>query len=209
MIAILLLTGTLLQGCKQEVYQWRGTHRDGVFQESELLVSWPEEGPELLWKFEGLGRGYAAPAVSKDLIFINGEKEGTTYLFAISLDGKQLWKSPYGKEFLGEGFSATYPGARSTPTVMGKMVYAASGMGQIACFNTKTGKELWSVNIVDDLDGEVGYFGYSESVGVDDKHVYCYPGGQVPTWRPWTDPRAKLHGPSLHFAIPLPMVPRF
>ena len=176
-IVILLLAGALLQGCKQEVYQWRGTHRDGVFQESELLDSWPEEGPELLWIFEGLGRGYAAPAVSEDKIYINGEAEGNTYLFALSLDGKQLWKSPNGKEFLGDGFSATYPGARSTPTVMGNMVYASSGMGQIACFNTKTGKELWSVNIVDDLDGEVGYFGYSESVGVDDKHVYCYPGG--------------------------------
>ena len=176
-IVILLLAGALLQGCKQEVYQWRGTHRDGVFQESELLDSWPEEGPELLWIFEGLGRGYAAPAVSEDKIYINGEAEGNTYLFALSLDGKQLWKSPNGKEFLGDGFSATYPGARSTPTVMGNMVYASSGMGQIACFNTKTGKELWSVNIVDDLDGEVGYFGYSESVGVDDRHVYCYPGG--------------------------------
>lgn len=176
-IVILLLAGALLQGCKQEVYQWRGTHRDGVFQESELLDSWPEEGPELLWIFEGLGRGYAAPAVSEDKIYINGEMEGNTYLFALSLDGKQLWKSPNGKEFLGDGFSATYPGARSTPTVMGNMVYASSGMGQIACFNTKTGKELWSVNIVDDLDGEVGYFGYSESVGVDDRHVYCYPGG--------------------------------
>lgn len=176
-IAILLLAGGLLQGCKQEVFQWRGTHRDGVFQESDLLDSWPEEGPELLWKYEGLGRGFAAPAVTRDKIFINGEEEGNTYLFALNLDGELLWKSPNGKEFLGDGFSATYPGARSTPTVMGKMVYASSGMGQIACFNSKTGKEHWSVNIVDYLDGEVGYFGYSESVGVDDKHVYCYPGG--------------------------------
>jgi outer membrane protein assembly factor BamB len=176
-IAILLLAGALLQGCKQEIFQWRGTHRDGVFQESDLLDSWPEEGPELLWKFEGLGRGFAAPAVTKKIIYINGEEEGFTYLFALTLEGELLWKSPNGKEFLGDGFSATYPGARSTPTVLGKKVYATSGMGQIACFNSKSGKEYWSVNIVDDLDGEVAYFGYSESVGVDDKHVYCYPGG--------------------------------
>lgn len=176
-MAILLLAGGLLQGCKQEVYQWRGTHRDGVFQESELTESWPEEGPEQLWLFEGLGRGYAAPAVSKDKIYVNGEEEGNTYLFALNLDGELLWKSPNGKEFLGDGFSATYPGARSTPTVMGNRVYATSGMGQIACFDTRNGKELWSVNIVDYLKGEVGYFGYSESPGVDDNYVYCYPGG--------------------------------
>jgi outer membrane protein assembly factor BamB len=176
-IAILLLTAGLLQGCKQEVYQWRGTHRDGVFEESELLDSWPEEGPELLWKFEGLGRGFAAPAVTKDKIFINGEAEGKSYLFALDLEGKLIWKSANGKEFLGEGFSSTYPGARSTPTVLGKLVYASSGMGQIGCFNTLKGTEEWSVSIVDDLDGRVEYFGYSESVGVDDKNVYCYPGG--------------------------------
>ncbi|TFH28075.1 MAG: hypothetical protein E4H10_01680 [Bacteroidia bacterium] len=176
-IAILLLAGGLLQGCKQEVYQWRGTHRDGIFQESDLLDSWPEEGPELIWKFEGLGRGYAAPAVSNDKIFINGEVEGNSYLFALDLEGKLLWKSANGKEFLGEGFSSTYPGARSTPTVLGKQVYASSGTGHIGCFKISSGEELWALSILDNLEGELGEFGYSESVGVDDKHVYCYPGG--------------------------------
>ena len=176
-IAFLILAGAMLQGCKEEIYQWRGTQRDGIFQESDLLDKWPEEGPELLWTFEGLGRGYAAPAITADKIFVNGEEEGKTFLFSLDLDGKLLWKAPNGSEFLGEGFSATYPGARSTPTIMGNRVYASSGMGQISCFNTKNGKELWSVNIAEYLDGEVGYFGYSESVAVDDEHIYCFPGG--------------------------------
>jgi len=176
-IPLLLLTGLLLQGCQKEVFQWRGTHRDGIFQETGLLDHWPDEGPELLWIFEGLGRGYAAPVVTHDMVFINGEAEGNAFVVALDLEGNQLWKSPNGNEFLGEGFSSTYPGARSTPTVLGKMVYATSGMGQIGCFNTTNGEALWTVNIADYLDGEVGYFGYSESVAVDDKHVYCFPGG--------------------------------
>jgi len=176
-MTLLLLTGLILQGCKQEVSQWRGPQRDGIFQESGLLDHWPEEGPELLWTFEGLGRGYAAPVVTHDKIFINGEAEGNAFLFALDLEGNQLWKSPNGKEFVGEGFSSTYPGARSTPTVLGKRVYATSGMGQIACFKASNGEALWTVNLADYLDGEVGYFGYSESVAVDDKHVYCFPGG--------------------------------
>jgi outer membrane protein assembly factor BamB len=174
---IALLGSVLIQGCKQEVYQWRGTNRDGIFQETNLLNQWPEEGPELLWIYEGLGRGYAAPSVSQDKIFINGESEGNSYLFALDLEGNLLWKSANGKEFLGEGFSSTYPGARSTPTVLGKLVYTSSGTGQIGCFKTSSGKELWGVSIMDYLDGELGEFGYSESVAVDDKHVYCYPGG--------------------------------
>jgi len=174
---LLLLAGLMLQGCKQEVYQWRGTHRNGVFQESDLLTHWPEEGPELLWTFEGLGRGFAAPVVTNDKILVNGEEDGSAFLFALDLEGNRLWKSPNGQEFLGEGFSSTYPGARATPTVLGKLAYSTSGMGQIGCFRTSGGEAQWEADIVDDLDGEVGYFGYSESVAVDEKHVYCFPGG--------------------------------
>ena len=171
----------LAQGCKQELIeeraQWRGANRDGIFHETELLNHWPDEGPELLWIFEGLGRGFASPAATTDGLFINGENEGNSYLFALDLEGKLLWKSPNGKEFLGEGFSSTYPGARATPTVYGQLVYTTSGEGQIGCFESASGKELWSVNIVDYLDGIRGHFGYSESVAVDEEHVYCFPGG--------------------------------
>ena len=180
-ITISILLFGLSQACQQEKVQenaqWRGANRDGIFHETELLDQWPEEGPELLWVFEGLGQGFAAPAVTTEGLFVNGEHEGNSYLFALDLEGKLRWKSPNGKEFLGEGFSSTYPGARATPTVYGKLVYTTSGEGQIGCFETSTGKELWSVNITDYLDGMVGYFGYSESVAVDEDHVYCFPGG--------------------------------
>jgi outer membrane protein assembly factor BamB len=178
-VSILLLG--LTQACQQETIQenaqWRGANRDGIFHETDLLDQWPEEGPELLWVFEGLGQGFAAPAVTTEGLFVNGEHEGNSYLFSIDLEGKLLWKSPNGKEFLGEGFSSTYPGARATPTVYGKLVYTTSGEGQIACFESSTGLEKWAVNIVDYLDGMVAYFGYSESVAIDEEHVYCFPGG--------------------------------
>jgi outer membrane protein assembly factor BamB len=115
--------------------------------------------------------------VTTDGLFVNGELEGNSYLFALDLKGNLLWKSPNGKEFLGDGFSSTYPGARSTPTVYGKLVYTSSGEGQIGCFEASSGEERWSVGISENLDGIVGYFGYSESVAVDGEYVYCFPGG--------------------------------
>ena len=71
---VLLLILSLSYGCKQnnEISQWRGPDRNGIFQETNLLDEWPEGGPELLWVFEGLGRGYASPSVTKDKIFVNG-----------------------------------------------------------------------------------------------------------------------------------------
>ncbi|MEN8227650.1 MAG: PQQ-binding-like beta-propeller repeat protein [Bacteroidota bacterium] len=180
-IIISILLFGLPHGCKQENVQesaqWRGANRDGIFHETELLDQWIDNGPELLWVYEGLGRGFAAPAVTTDGLFVNGEHEGNSFLFALDLEGNLLWKSPNGKEFLGEGFSSTYPGARSTPTVYGNLVYTTSGEGQIGCFESSTGREKWAVNITSYLGGIVGYFGYSESVAVDSEHIYCYPGG--------------------------------
>jgi len=176
------LTFMILTACVQRPErpdtQWRGIDRNGIFPETNLLDQWPEEGVELLWVHEGLGRGYAAPAVTADGIYINAEEEGKSYLVALDLEGNLLWKSANGNEFLGEGFSSTYPGARSTPTVMENLVYATSGTGQLGCFEASTGTEKWGVNIMGDLGGELGYFGYSESVAADRDHVYCFPAGQ-------------------------------
>ena len=70
----ILMLFTIL-ACTQEKVeeraQWRGAMRDGIYHETELLDTWPEDGPELLWVFEGLGLGYAAPAVTSDGLYIN------------------------------------------------------------------------------------------------------------------------------------------
>ncbi len=164
---------------KSEIAQWRGTNRDGIYLETDLLNTWPENGPELLWKYEGIGKGYAAPSVLGNQIFINGEQDSSSYLFALNPNGQLLWKAPNGEEFMGDGFSATYPGSRSTPTVVDDLIYATSGKGRIACFETASGKEKWAVDIVKDLGGTEPYFGYSESVVVDEDKLFCFAGGDV------------------------------
>lgn len=181
LIIISFIVITLFQGCnkheKLEISQWRGSERNGIYNETDLLNQWTENGPELLWAFNGIGKGYAAPVVLNDKIFVNGEQDSNSYLFALDLQGNLLWKAANGKEFMGEGFSSTYPGSRSTPTVINNLVYATSGMGRIACFETDSGIEKWAVDLVKDLGGVENYFGYSESVVVDDDKVYCFPGG--------------------------------
>ena len=165
-------------GHSQELFQWRGINRDGIYHEKNLMTSWPEKGPEMLWLTEKIGAGFSSPSVSKDKLFVIGEIDSISHLFVFDLHGKLLWKAPNGKEFFGEGFSKSYPGARSTPTVYNDLVYASSGNGRIACFEVETGKERWSVEMVKDLGGRENQFGYSESLLVDEKHVYCFPGGE-------------------------------
>ncbi|NQU85091.1 MAG: PQQ-like beta-propeller repeat protein [Mariniphaga sp.] len=177
---LLILTIIILlinQSCKQEIAQWRGADRNGVYNETSILDEWPESGPELLWTAEGLGNGYAAPSVLNNKVFVIGEIDSMSYLFAYDLKGNLLWKTANGPEFMGEGFSSTYPGARSTPTVIDNLAYITSGTGRIACIETSAGEEQWAVDLVKDFGGSENYFGYSESVVVDDNKVYCFAGG--------------------------------
>ncbi len=180
-VSFFLFAIVMFQSCTQkaklEIAEWRGPDRTGIYNETELLKEWPKEGPELLWIYEGLGKGYAAPSVLNDKIFVNGEQDSSSFVFAFNLNGNLLWKSPNGKEFMGEGFSSTYPGARSTPTIVNNLVYATSGMGRIACYEASTGAENWAVDIVEDFGSSTPYFGYSESVLVDNEKVYCFPAG--------------------------------
>jgi len=161
----------------QNIAQWRGDNRDGIYHEKDLLKTWPEAGPQLLWQTEILGNGYGSPAVAGDRLYINGENEGISYVFAFDMKGALLWKSANGPEFMGKDYAAGFPGSRSTPTFYDGLIYACSGMGRVACYEAATGKEKWGVDMVTDLKGNFGYFGYSESVFVDEKNVYCFPGG--------------------------------
>lgn len=161
----------------QTVVQWRGDHRDGTYHEKGLLKAWPQEGPQLLWQTEVLGNGYGSPSVTGDRLYVNGETDGISYVFAFDLKGNLVWKSANGPEFMGKDYAASFPGSRSQPTVVDGLVYVCSGLGRVACFEASTGKEKWGVDMIADLKGKMSYFGYSESVLVDEKNVYCFPGG--------------------------------
>ncbi len=170
-----------IQNCtspeKEKISEWRGPNRTGIYHDKNLLNQWPENGPQLLWVYNGIGNGYGSPSILGDKIIVNGELDSNSFVTALNLKGELLWKSQNGKEFVGEGFSSTYPGARSTPTIVNDLVYVASAKGRIACLETSTGQEKWAVDIVKDFGGSENPFGYTESLIVNDNKVYSFVGG--------------------------------
>ncbi len=69
------LTGVLVA---EDWPQWRGKNRDGVSVETGFLQSWPEGGPPLIWKVDGIGNGFSSVAVAKGRIYTMGvvERQG-------------------------------------------------------------------------------------------------------------------------------------
>ena len=156
----------------QTTAQFRGPERTGVFPEQNLLPGWPEGGPQLLWKAEGIGNGYSSPVITSDRIYVTGEIDSIGYLFAYDKKGTLAWKTRIGKEW-----TINFPGPRSTVTVVNDLLYYCSSMGEIICFEAAGGQKKWSTHMVDDLHGILVRFGYAESLLIDGDLLYCAPGG--------------------------------
>jgi outer membrane protein assembly factor BamB len=169
----LLLTFTAFALSAQNVIQWRGTDRSGIYQETDLMKSWSAGNPQLLWHFDGLGEGHSSPAIADDKIYITGMLEDDGYLFVFDLSGNLLHKVAYGKEW-----NRSYNGARGTPTVNDGMIYIHSSIGDLICMDLSTFRIVWRKNMVSDFGGSNIRWGATESPLVIDNKVILSTGGR-------------------------------
>ncbi len=160
-----------------QVVQWNGPNRNGIFPEKGLLKKWPQNGPSMLMKIEGIGRGYSQPVVHNNIIYVTGIKKDTLDVCsAYDMKGKLLWETSYGLSWTG-----TYPDSRSTPTIENGKIYLISGMGEMVCLDQKTGKILWKQNPYKEFKGKSRAWGIAESVLIADKVAITVIGGPETT----------------------------
>ena len=154
-----------------QLYDWRGPDRTGVYNESGLMTSWPEGGPELLWEASDLGTGFSSVTISKDAIYVTGRKGEEDVITALTLDGKKKWETVYGNSW-----TNSYPDTRCTPTYYKGKLFLLSGMGELVCLNEK-GKILWKHEVYADYGASAPRFGISESLLIVNDKVIVSPGG--------------------------------
>lgn len=152
--------------------QWRGLNRDGKFTDTGLLKKWPDAGPALVLKVEGIGKGYSSVVATDQFIFATGMIDTLDYLSCITPEGKVKWKVPYGRSW-----TKSFPDTRSTPTIENDRVYIISGTGELVCLNVSDGAIRWKVNVDKDYSAEWHIWGVSESPLIVDDKVICSPGG--------------------------------
>ena len=162
----------------QSAVGWRGENRDGIYNETGLLKSWPEEGPELLWSVSDAGKGYSSPVISGGKVFVTGlNEDGDKEQFsAYNLNGEKLYQIEFGN-----AWNASYPDSRTTPAVFGDKAYVIGGMGEVVCVDVNSGKILWSVNGAEKFGKQAGNWGTCESPLVFDNKVIYSPGGNQTT----------------------------
>ncbi len=159
----------------QSISQWRGPDRNGVFQESDLLKSWPENGPELLWVNNTIDNGLSSVSVTDREIFVTGLEDSTEYITALDFDGNQLWRISYGLSG-----KSSYPQSRCTPTIEGDYIYLVSGRGKVVCVNSIEKKIQWEVPAFEKYQGKHWIWGIAESpLLVNDKVIFTPAGHQT------------------------------
>jgi outer membrane protein assembly factor BamB len=182
LLLIATLFGLTQAASAEDWPQWRGPNRDGISKEKGLLQEWPTEGPTLVWQKNELGDGYSTPAIANGRIFlINNQGLEDEFVQALAVkDGAPLWRTRLGK--VGKPDQGPpYPGARSTPTVDGNLVYALGSDGDLVCVDAAKGKERWRKNLITDFGGKSGTWAYAESPLVDGNLLVVTPGGKEAT----------------------------
>jgi outer membrane protein assembly factor BamB len=161
--------------------QWRGPERNAVSQQTGLLQEWPEGGPPLAWKIDGLGTGYSAPSVSDGRMFGMSHRGDQEVVWSRSeADGSEIWATPLGPAHT-EGMPQGREGTGCTPTVDGELLYVLGMGGELACLRVADGTVVWRRNLPTDFGGSAPTWRYNESPLVDGDKVICTPGGAEAT----------------------------
>ncbi len=166
----------LLASCN-DISQWRGPDRSGIYPETNLLKQWPDNGPEFIVKIENIGKGLSQPIVYKNIIYVTGLKsDSLDVLSAFNMKGKLLWEKVYSPAWM-----RNYPESRGTPTIEDNRIYLVGGMGNLVCLSTKNGDIIWEQHPLADFEGKCQHWGNVESVLLTDKAALYVTGGEKTT----------------------------
>ena len=139
--------------------RWRGPNHNGISSEKRWLSTWPDEGPEQLWK-ASVGVGFSSVAVGDGRLYTMGNTEGADTIYCFDAEtGAEVWKYSYPCTAGGDSFE----GPASTPTVDGKSVYTLSHEGDLYCFDSGSGEVIWSKDLLKDFEAKRPAYQYASS----------------------------------------------
>ena len=129
--------------------QWRGPNRDGSWNESGIIESFPTGGLKFLW-CATVGPGFSSPVVADGRVFVTDSqmtrpKARERVLCFEAETGKALWTHSYEVDYAEWAFDPKNPfGPRATPIVNAGKLYTLGARGHLICFSARDGKVLWA-----------------------------------------------------------------
>ncbi len=177
--ALSLALATALGASADDWPYWRGLHQDGISRETGLLKTWPAEGPRVLWK-QAVPGGYSSFAVAQGRLYTMSEDRKEEIVLCLdATSGKQVWEYRYPADYdLHPGLDQRFKsGPRSTPVVDAGHVYALGTTGVLNCLEAKTGRVVWTQDLLKLGERPIPEFGYSNSPFIAGDRLFVQPGG--------------------------------
>jgi outer membrane protein assembly factor BamB len=179
LIIALFFFATAQTAVAQDWAQWGGPHRDFKSDVTGLAASWPAAGPRHVWERE-LGEGYSAIAAERGVLFTMYRKGENEIVIALdAATGKTIWEYSYAAPFSPEYDMTNGPGPHATPLVTGNFVFTAGATSKLHCLDKKSGKVLWSHDLINEFHGTVRVNGYSCSPLAYKDKIVMLVGGQA------------------------------
>jgi outer membrane protein assembly factor BamB len=141
-----------------------GPNRSFVVPDAGLADTWPATGPKILWKRE-LGDGYAGISEHNGKLFTMFRRDPHHEIIT-SLDassGKTVWQYEFDSGRTGTKDLTYGPGPHVEPLVTGGKVFGIGIAGKMFCLDEKTGKVVWSHDLVADFGAEEMGRGYGNN----------------------------------------------
>jgi outer membrane protein assembly factor BamB len=157
--------------------QWRGLNRDGVWNETGILESFPTNGLEISWRAP-IGPGYSSPAVAQGRVCITDiqavrptAKERVLCFDEVS--GKLLWSHQYAVELPDWAFSPDAGGSRATPIVRDGKLFTLGVTGRFFCLDAAKGTVSWEKSLAKDYQLEP-FSGITASPLIEDELLILF-----------------------------------
>src|SRR5206468_7649140 len=128
--------------------QFRGPRRDGHWNETGILESFPKEGLRICWR-HSVGGGFSSPVVAQGRVFVSDVElvkpspRERVHCFE-EKTGKVLWVFGYKENYLEWTFVPERgAGPTATPIVEHERIYVVGAYGYVHCLDVKTGTVIW------------------------------------------------------------------
>lgn len=155
-----------------------GPNGDFKVEAKGLSTRWSESGPPTLWSRE-LGTGYSGILAEAGRLYTAYREGDQEVLIALDAEtGKSIWEYKH-PAALHEGQTDRFgAGPNATPLIAGNLIYHVGFTSKLHALNKKTGKPVWSHDLVEEFGGSTLHFGYSASPVLYKKMVIVLVGGE-------------------------------
>ena len=142
--------------------QWGGPNRNFQTQASGLKDTWPAAGPRVVWK-RAIGEGYSAPVVENGTLYTLYGKPKQEFVFAANAEtGATIWEHQTPMTFQSDA-PELGNGPYAAPLLVGDRLFTTGVAGRVQCLDKKSGKLIWTQELLTDHGGSRMMYGYASS----------------------------------------------